>query len=276
MKTRKRIRFLILPALLVACFGFVPQAAAAQEGRVHYLRSVQFDFHVPERWAQMRDRMPAQSTASLVLLFDGASSLMKRSAEEEEADSRRAGARGTDGGDRRALGMMMRLRQQSASRSDQENLREAYVDFASGSVAETREFMGRTFLIMGERPTYQWKLGSEQREFLGFMVQKATAVHEEREIEAWFTPQIPVQAGPGEFGGLPGLILVLSVDAGHTLYSAVEVDLTGLGDDSIAPPEDGDMVSREEYEQLVAERIEELRSLRAAGNRRRPFDGQFR
>ena len=276
MKTRKRIRFLILPALLVACFGFVPQAAAAQEGRVHYLRSVQFDFHVPERWAQMRDRMPAQSTASLVLLFDGASSLMKRSAEEEEADSRRAGARGTDGGDRRALGMMMRLRQQSASRSDQENLREAYVDFASGSVAETREFMGRTFLIMGERPTYQWKLGSEQREFLGFMVQKATAVHEEREIEAWFTPQIPVQAGPGEFGGLPGLILVLSLDAGHLLYSAIEVDLTGLGDDSIAPPEDGDEVSREEYEEIVAERIEELRTLRAAGNRRRPFDGQFR
>ena len=276
MKTPRHLRLLILPALSIASIGLVPATAVAQEGRVHYLRSVQFDFHVPERWAQMRDRMPAQSTASLVLLFDGASSLMKRSAEEEEADSRRAGARGTDGGDRRALGMMMRLRQQSASRSDQENLREAYVDFASGSVAETREFMGRTFLIMGERPTYQWKLGSEQREFLGFMVQKATAVHEEREIEAWFTPQIPVQAGPGEFGGLPGLILVLSVDAGHTLYSAVEVDLTGLGDDSIAPPEDGDMVSREEYEQLVAERIEELRSLRAAGNRRRPFDGQFR
>ena len=276
MKTPRHLRLLILPALSIASIGLVPATAVAQEGRVHYLRAVQFDFHVPERWAQMRDRMPAQSTASLVLLFDGASSLMKRSAEEEEADSRRAGARGTDGGDRRALGMMMRLRQQSASRSDQENLREAYVDFASGSVAETREFMGRTFLIMGERTTYQWKLGSEQREFLGFMVQKATAVHEEREIEAWFTPQIPVQAGPGEFGGLPGLILVLSVDAGHTLYSAVEVDLTGLGDDSIAPPEDGDMVSREEYEQLVAERIEELRSLRAAGNRRRPFDGQFR
>ncbi|WP_425153862.1 GLPGLI family protein [Candidatus Palauibacter sp.] len=276
MKTPRRLRLLILPALSIASIGLVPATAVAQEGRVHYLRSVQFDFHVPERWAQMRDRMPPQSTTAMVLLFDGSSSLMKRSAEEEEAGPGRAGARATGGGDRRALGMMMRLRQQSASRSDQENLREAYVDFASGAVAETREFMGRTFLIRGERPTYQWRLGSEQREFLGFMVQKATAVHDGSEIEAWFTPQIPVQAGPGEFGGLPGLILVLSRDSGHTLYSAIEVDLTGLGDDSIAPPEAGDMVSREEYEEIVAERIEELRTLRAAGNRRRPFDGQFR
>lgn len=274
MKNGNRRRLRLLWALAVVSLGFVPTAAGAQQGRVNYLRSVRFDFHVPERWAQMRDRMPTESTAALELAFDGTRSLMRRL---EEDDERPQGPRARDGDrmDRRALGMLMRMRQGSASRSDQENIRQAYVDFASGTTAEIRDFMGRTFLIKGERPTYAWKLGSEQREFLGFMVQKATAMHGERDIEAWFTPQIPVQAGPGEFGGLPGLILVLTVDEGHTVYSATEVDLAELVDGSIVPPVEGEEVSREEYERIVAEKIEELRTLRGEGARRRPFNPMF-
>lgn len=269
----RRFQPCLLGALPVALGGFAPAALGAQAGHVHYLRSVQYDFHVPERWAELRDRIAAQSTASMVLLFDGAHSIMMPDPDEEETPR---GGGTSDRMDRRALGMALRLRMTSASRSDQEDLIQAYVDFGSGAITETREFMGRTFLISGDRPTYQWKLGTEQREFLGFMVQKATAVREGAEIEAWFTPQIPVQAGPGQYGGLPGLILVLSLDGGHLLYSATEVSLEGLDDVEIAPPTDGEMVTREEYETIVAEKLEEIRATRGAGNRRRPFDGPLR
>lgn len=275
MKTRRRLGLLLPPALAIAGFGLAPAPADGQAGHVHYLRSVQYDFHVPERWARMRDRIEAQSTGTMVLLFDASRSIMMPDPEEAEARGR-GGARDSDRVDRRALGMALRLRMASASRSDQEDMIQAYVDFGSGAITETREFMGRTFLISGDRPTYQWKLGTEQREFLGYMVQKATAVHDGAEIEAWFTPQIPVQAGPADFGGLPGLILVLSVDSGHLLYSASEVNLEGLGDVEIAPPTEGEMVTREEYEAIVAEKIEEIRATRGEGNRRRPFDGSLR
>ena len=273
MKNGNRHRVRLLWALAVVGLGLAPAVADAQQGKVNYLRSVRFDFHVPERWAQMRDRMPTESTAALELAFDGTRSLMRRL--DENGEPRGPRARDGDRMDRRALGMLMRMRQGSASRSDQENIREAYVDFSSGATTEIRDFMGRTFLIKGERPAYQWKLGSEQREFLGFMVQKATATLDGRDVEAWFTPQIPVQAGPGEFGGLPGLILVLTVDEGHTVYSATEVDLAELADGSIAPPAEGEEVSREEYERIVAEKIEELRTLRGEGARRRPFNPLF-
>ncbi len=282
MSTRRRFlrrfRLFLLAALPGALWGFGPAALgaqAAQAGHVHYLRSVQYDFEVPERWAALRDRIAAQSTASMVLLFDGSRSIMTPDPAEEEATPRR-GPGDSDRMDRRALGMALRLRMGSASRTDQEDLLQAYVDFGSGAVTETREFMGRTFLISGDRPAYAWKLGTEQREFLGYMVQQATTVHDGAEIEAWFTPQIPVQAGPGEYGGLPGLILVLSIDGGHLLYSATEVNLDGLGDVTITPPTEGEMVTREEYEALVAEKIEEIRATRGAGNRRRPFDGGLR
>ena len=272
---QQRFQTWLLAAFPVALAGFTPAALGAQAGHVHYLRSVQYDFHVPERWAELRDRIAAQSSSSMVLLFDGSRSIMMPDPDEEEATPRR-GPGGSDRMDRRALGMALRFRMASASRTDQEDLLQAYVDFASGGITEMREFMGRTFLISGDRPSHQWKLGMEQREFLGYMVQKATAVHDGAEIEAWFTPQIPVQAGPGEYGGLPGLILVLSLDGGHLLYSATEVNLEGLGDVEIAPPTDGEMVTREEYEALVAEKLEEIRATRGAGNRRRPFDEPLR
>ncbi len=279
MSTRKRFerrfRLFLLAALPGAIAGFAPAALGAQAGHVHYLRSVQYDFHVPERWAELRDRIAAQSSASMVLLFDSSRSIMMPDPDEEKATPR-GGPGGSDRMDRRALGMALRLRMESASRSDQEDMIQAYVDFGSGAMTETREFMGRTFLISGDRTTYPWKLGTEQREFLGYMVQQATAVLDGAEIEAWFTPQIPVQAGPGPYGGLPGLILVLSVDGGHLLYSATEVNLEGLGDVAIAPPTEGEMVTRQEYEILVAEKLEEIRATRGAGNRRRPFDGGLR
>ncbi|WP_419950563.1 GLPGLI family protein [Candidatus Palauibacter sp.] len=279
MSTRRRLqrRFQpwLLAALPVILAGFAPAALGAQTGHVHYLRSVQYDFHVPERWAELRDRIAAQGTSSQILLFDSSRSIMMPDPDEAEARGR-GGAGDSDRVDRRALGMALRLRMASASRTDQEDLLQAYVDFGSSAITETREFMGRTFLISGDRPTYAWKLGAEQREFLGYMVQKATAVHDGSEIEAWFTPQIPVQAGPGRYGGLPGLILVLSLDGGHLLYSATEVNLEGLGDVEIAPPTEGDMVTREEYEAIVAEKLEEIRATRGAGNRRRPFDGPIR
>ncbi|MDE2720467.1 GLPGLI family protein [Candidatus Palauibacter polyketidifaciens] len=265
-------------AFPLALAGFAPAALggqAAPAGSVDYVRSVQFDFEVPERMAAFRDRLAAQNTASMVLRFDGARSIMMPDPDAEAA-APRGGARDSDRMDRRALGMALRLRMGSASRSDQEDVVQAYVDFGSGAITETREFMGRTFLISGDRPAFAWKLGTEQREFLGYMVQQATAVHDGSEIEAWFTPQIPVQAGPGQYGGLPGLILVLTVDGGDLLYSATEVNLDGPGDVAITPPTDGEMVTREEYEALVAEKLEEIRATRGAGNRRRPFDGGLR
>jgi len=55
---------------------------------------------------------------------------------------------------------------------------------------------------------------------------------------------------------------VVSVDSGKELYSATEIDLTALEDGAISPPDEGDEVSRDEYEQIVEEKLEEVRSTR--------------
>ena len=50
----------------------------------------------------------------------------------------------------------------------------------------------------------------------GYETQRATCQFRGRSYEAWFTPSIPISAGPNFFGGLPGLILELhSMDGTH-------------------------------------------------------------
>jgi GLPGLI family protein len=245
--------------LLILLFFLLPAAISAQQqGIILFDRQIQYGFEIPEnvrnnpRLEQVLAEMPAAHYTSLALLFNESASLMTPApGEEEEAP--------VVSDVPRAETMVLRLKMGSAARSDQEVLLDAYVRYEDGMIAETRKFMTRKFLLTGTRPAYQWRPTGEQSEFMGYTVQKATAVQDSSAIEAWFTTEIPVPAGPGPFGGLPGMILSVSVDGGQTLYSATEVRLDPIDAAAIKAPEEGDEVSYEEYEAMVAEKLEEIR-----------------
>jgi hypothetical protein len=135
---------MIMKRLLTPFLILFPVAASAQEGAVLFDRAVQYDFEVPEALpAEYRDLIPSANSSSMLLLFDESASLMIPAPTEEEA--------ALSGMESRAQGLTARLKMGSPSRSDQESLLEAYVSYEDGTIAETREFMGRTFLISGTR-----------------------------------------------------------------------------------------------------------------------------
>ena len=242
--------------LLFLSLMLLPVATSAQQGSILYDRAVQFDYSLlPPNRPQLRDRIPPQIISSMVLFFNESESLMTE-APGTEVDP----APGlTDS----PQGLVTRLRMSSSARTDHETLLAAYVNVEDGTVAETLEFMGRNFLITGEQVVYPWRLTGEQSEFLGYVVHRAVAEQDGTTVEAWFTPEIPVSAGPGGYGGLPGMILVVSVNDEQLVYSATEVTLEPLADGVIAMPDEGDEVSRAEYEEIVAEKLEEVRTMRA-------------
>lgn len=243
----------LLPALLI----LLPVGVPAQQGTIRYDRAVKYDFEIPEQMPQaMRDQIGSANVTSMVLHFKASEWVMKpvQAAAPQPASDR-------------VSGLAIRLKLGSTSRSDQESLLDTYVNSEAGTVSETRELMGRTFLINGAQPSYAWKLTGEESEFLGYKVQKATAVQDSTTIEAWFTTQIPVSAGPGLYGGLPGMILAVSVNDGHTTYAATDVSLEALAGEAIVAPSAGDKVSREEYEQIVVEKLKELEATRGRGRR---------
>ncbi len=251
MKKLLTLLFLLFPA----------SASAQQQGVILFDRQVQYGFEVPEdlknrpELKDMLEAMPPAHFSSLLLLFNESASLMTPAPESETEDVKALKSP-------RAVGLATRLKMGSSSRSDQEVLLESYVRYEDGAMAETRDFMTRKFLITGTQPAYEWKLTGEQSEFLGYAVQKATAAQDSSVIEAWFTPEIPVPAGPGPYGGLPGMILSVSVNDGQTLYSATEVKLDPVEAAAIQAPEDGDEVSPGEYEKIVAEKLEEIKMRR--------------
>lgn len=267
---------LLVPALSLSTLLVTPAVVAGQEGTIAYTHTVENDFEIPEEMrARIEGRggnrggrgggpdgaLPRTRTSEVLLLFNATNALMKP-VPREVRDGRREGAGPGGGRGDRAAALGRRMRQRSTARGDQETLVEAYTDFATGTVVESREFLTRTFLIEDARPEYEWRLGSEQAEFLGYVVLKATAVQDSTTIEAWFTPQIPVMGGPASFGGLPGMILVVSINDGKEQYSATEVSLSAVAEGVIVAPEDGDEVTREEYERIVEEKLEELRTTR--------------
>lgn len=270
------VKLRYLPALLLT----FPAMASAQSGTVHYSRAVKINVTLPPGVSEeIRAQVPPARLTSMVMRFTPAGSLLTvapptGSAADERAATVVVGAAGAAGGVRMAAApamevaargdmIMTRLSMGSGSRTDHEVLSGSYTDLDSGTQVQAVRFMTRPFLVTGDRPAIAWKLTTEQSMFLNYPVLKATATHEGKEIEAWFTPQIPVPAGPGDFGGLPGLILTVTVDGGQVTWAATAVDLAApVGE--LAKPTEGQKVSRAEYEKIVDEKLAEMRQQGAA------------
>ena len=283
--TRPPVRGGIASLLAVVCLALfaAPAALAAQQGTITYTHAVKRDVQLPPAFAQRAQGRPAAQTSTLVLHFNPTSSLMTRAANprregETERRFRGGGDRGGDGGDFRPGRTPGRFGFRFGGGADPAAasiLHAAYVDFGDGTMVEARGFLGRTFRLTRERPSFAWRIATEQAEHLGYTVMKATAEHDSTTVEAWFTPQIPIPGGPASYGGLPGMILVLSLNEGQTQYQATEVALQELEAGLIAPPEDGDEVSYEEFEQLVKQRLEEMtRSRRPPGSDGGPLENE--
>lgn len=85
-------------------------------------------------------------------------------------------------------------------------------------------------------------------------------------ITAWFTPEIPVSQGPGPYWGLPGLIL--EVSDGRTALLCTKITLNPEDKKAIAAPKKGKVVTQEEYNEIMADKMEEMSERFRGGNRR--------
>lgn len=104
-----------------------------------------------------------------------------------------------------------------------------------------------------------WKLKNEQKEIGSFTATKATASFRGRNYTAWFTTEIPVDAGPWKFLGLPGLILEVYDDERGVqfLMSKIEIPYQ-VNPQNIAAPDEGKRLTIEEYAAYQENFVDEL------------------
>ncbi len=172
----------------------------------------------------------------------------------------------------------------------------SYKNIKTNTLVQNQEFYGKRFLVKDALPAIKWKLEVESKQIGKYICQKATALvptaslqwynfswGEIRtpkgtdeadkavamtEIEAWYTPQIPVSQGPLEYWGLPGLIL--EVSAGNTTMLCYKIVMNPDEKGVIEAPAKGKIVAKQEYKQIITKKMKEMRDNRGRPSGRRP------
>lgn len=135
-----------------------------------------------------------------------------------------------------------------------------YNNINTNSRVTFTDLFGKEFLIE-ESSDSRWKLHSgEQRDILGHICVKATQMKDTTLITAWFTNDIPLSFGPEGYTGLPGMILALSVGDSKVIL-ATNIEENVPLNTSIDRPNKGQKVTREEYEKLRKQKMEEMKEM---------------
>ena len=161
-----------------------------------------------------------------------------------------------------------------------------YKNIKEAKIVQSQEFYGKRFLVKDQLYRIDWSIGTETKKIGQYTCYKAKAFVPAEElswydfswgdlrpsaakdaaeekltvVEAWYTPQIPVNQGPAEYWGLPGLIL--EVSANNTTLLCTEIVISKENEVPIEAPEKGKEITKKDYTLTVREKMVEMRSNR--------------
>lgn len=163
------------------------------------------------------------------------------------------------------------------------------------------EFFGKEFLIQDSLLKWDWKLENETKKIGNYTCYKAVNIipvseedkksyeeqknvklddktqfitvlePKEKVITVWYTPEIPVSFGPGNYGGLPGLIL--EATDGKEMILCSKIVLNPKEKTQIKKPTKGKKVNRKQYEEITQKQLENMKD--SNGNIHITIGGQF-
>lgn len=208
------------------------------------------------RKREMAERMRSNLEKSFVLTFNQTESIYT---EEEKTNAWRGGR--------------FRMMLEMTSGPHYKNIKEELL-------LQEQVLLGKKFLIKDSLPNYNWKMLGESKQIGDYMCFKATTKKsiptrafgfgrpsrdkseaeqtKEIEIVAWYTLQVPVNQGPGDYWGLPGLILELN--AGRTTIFCTKLIINSEDKMEIERPSKGKEISKSDFEAMMKEKLSEMRS----------------
>lgn len=266
--------------MVILLFITVSMQAQDFQGKATYLSKTTLDIDfsssgIPaDRIKMIKDRMKNNLERTYEFSFDKTASIYKQEEQLEQA--------GGPGGGRGGMRMMMFGGGASGV---------YYKNIQDKIATKENEFSGKYFLVKDSLVTYEWKMEQETKMIGNYLCFKATApieravrpeiqfgrgnaTEEERKeraqkakemenvkeviiVTAWYTLDIPVGHGPGDFWGLPGLIL--EVDAGETKILCSKIVLNPKEKTAIKEPKKGKVVTQQAYDKIVEEKMKEMR-----------------
>lgn len=258
--------------LLVACGSWLAaffSNAQQTQGLVIYERTSQMNIQFAGNNPEMERMIPRSRTDKFDLVFGNNKSLWKQAEQENNDDTE------FDGGG-------MQIRMIAAGANDV-----LFCDFENAKSVEQRELFDKKFIVDDSIRKLQWKLTDETKTILNHLCRKAIATRystrmmmnmdngkmERKEVAdtsliiAWFTMDIPVSAGPGEYQGqLPGLILEMNINDGRQTFIAKSIsDKADLA--VIKEPTGKKRYTQAEFRKERDKMMEEMQRNNQGGNR---------
>ena len=217
--------------------------------------SIKGDGMSPEMEKQIQESLKKQMQKEYELKFNLTESTW---AEVESLEGAPATAAG---------GMVMRISSNSGTK---------YKNTADNLFLNETEVFSKPFLVESELKNREWQLTNETKKIGNYTAQKAifseivertvisfnnddkesTVTSDTINIEAWFTPEIPVSQGPDDFWGLPGLIM--EITDGKITYLCTKVILNPEEGVKIKKPSKGKKVTPEELKVIRDEKTKEM------------------
>lgn len=132
-----------------------------------------------------------------------------------------------------------------------------YKNHKSVSYLKEANILGKEFLVVDKLEKYTWEITNEEKVIGSYKCTKATTQVNGDIVEAWFTDIIAIPDGPADFFGLPGLIIELTT-LKKTIH-ALEIS-ENKSVKTIIKPSKGKQINRIEYQKILDQRINELKS----------------
>jgi GLPGLI family protein len=233
---------------LSACGLALACAAAAQvkEGTITYERKINLHRRLKEE--QMKAMVPEFRTNKQQLVFNDSICVYTAVQEENGPDPFEGGGGpggrpggGPGGGGRMVFGGM----------PGQDNV--LYTNFSNLKIVEQTELGEKTYLILDTVKAQPWKLTDETKTVLKYTCKKATLkTARGQDVVAWYTEDLVTPAGPEIFNGLPGAVLLVDVNDGAMLLTALEVKAKA-DKKELKEPAKGKAITRAEFSKKIQE-----------------------
>ncbi len=134
-----------------------------------------------------------------------------------------------------------------------------YKNIRSNMFLEGRDCFGKEFLIDDTLGKKEWELINEHKQIGNYKCYKAELSDGEGKtpnIIAWYTPDIPLSHGPGDYWGLPGLIL--EVNNGMLKISCSKIIVNPKNGIEIKKPKKGKRVTKQEFDEIYDEKVKQF------------------
>jgi GLPGLI family protein len=133
-------------------------------------------------------------------------------------------------------------------------------NFEKNTLMEAYEILSKTYIVEDTLIAMEWKIQNDLKEVAGHICMKAFIEDtlKQQKIVAWFAQDIPLNAGPERFHGLPGMIMEIDINDGALNIAANRIDYKKLTTELETPKKlKGKKIKEADYTALIKKYIQD-------------------